>query len=178
MSIDQHPTERAGAHPNTVGDEVTLAYRKAPLVADYFRAGSGLALATVPLVAMEPAWPIAIGLVALIALFMVFLVQTWRRQHARVSLAPGGISLVDGTERRLAWQELDALRLRWFGSRRQGRGWLELELHGGGQRLVLTSALEGFDGVVAEAVHAAQANEVQLEPATQANVADLLGRAA
>jgi hypothetical protein len=178
MSIDQSPLERAGAHPDAAGATVVLAYRKAPLLADYLRAGAGLGLASLPLVAMQPAWPIAIGLVALVALFIVFLAQTWRRQRARVTLAPDGIALVDGTERHLAWQELDGLRLRWFGSRRQGRGWLELELHGAGQRLVLTSALDGFDSVVAEAVHAAHANDVPLEPATHANVAALLARAA
>jgi hypothetical protein len=176
MAVDQHPARRSGAYPDAAGADVVLAYRKGPLLADYLRAAAGLALAGVPLVTMEPSWPIAIGLIALIALFLVFLLQTRRRQHAHVSLRPDGITLVEGLERHLAWRELDALRLRWFGSRRQGRGWMELELRGAGQRLVLTSALDGFDGIVAQAVHAAEANAVPLEPATLANVATLLGR--
>jgi len=178
MVLDGEPTERRDAHPDAAAGEVVLAYRKVPLLADYFRAAAGLALATLPLVAMEPAWPIAIGLVGLVGLFIAFLAQTWRRQHARVTLAPGGIAVLDGTNKRLGWHELDAMRLRWFGARREGRGWLELELHGGGKRLVLTSALDRFDSVVAEAAHAAEANAVPLEPVTQANVAALLGRAA
>ncbi len=177
MLVDQHREESIGAHPDAAADTVVLAYRTGPLLADYCRAGTGLTLAAVPLVAMAPVWPIAIGLVALIALFMTFLLQTWRRQHTRVSMAAGAITLTDHAERRLAWKELDALRLRWFGSRRQGRGWLELELHGAGQRLVLTSALDGFEGVVAAAGHAARANGVALDPATQANLTDVLGRA-
>jgi hypothetical protein len=176
-----HQTTAApdGTHPGVPGEPVELAYRTAPLVADYFRAGAGLLLAAAPLAATEPAWPVRLGLVALIALFLVFLAQTWQRQRSRVRLAPGGISLVGPAEQRLAWRELDALRLRWFGSRRQGKGWMELELRGGGgQRLVLTSALQRFDDVVAESVQAARDNGLPLEPSTRANVEALLGRAA
>ena len=115
------------------------------------------------------------GLTALTAMFALFLVQTWRRQHVRVLLWPSGLALVDRAQRRLTWDQLERLRLRWFGSRRQGKGWLELELAGNGQRLVLSSALEGFDRVVAAAVAAARANDVALEPATSANIEALLG---
>ena len=93
----------------------------------------------------------------------------------RVLLGPSSVALVDRAQRRLTWDQLERLRLRWFGSRRQGKGWLELELAGGGQRLVLSSALEGFDRVVAAAVAAARANDVALEPATSANIEALLG---
>jgi hypothetical protein len=177
MSIDRNLAERADAHPDAAAGEVVLAYRRAPLMADYFRAGAGLALSAVPLATMAPIWPVAIGLASLVGLFGLFLAQTWRRQHSRVRLARGGVALVNGAARSLAWDELDAMRLRWFGSRRQGQGWLELELHGAGQRLVLTSALDGFDTVVADAFHAARANNVPLESATRANVAALLGQA-
>jgi hypothetical protein len=148
------------------------------MLADYLRGWAGMALAAVPLATMRPAWPVSLGLLGLIGLFAVFLVQTWRRQHSRVRLAPEGLSVVGDGERHLAWRDLNTLRLRWFGSRNLGRGWLELELHGGGVRLVVTSALERFDEVVAEAVQAANDRGVPLEPATRANVAALLKRAA
>jgi hypothetical protein len=167
-----------GAHQAAAASGVDLAYRPIPLAADYLRACAGLALAGIPLVAADPAWPVGLGLLALVVLFLVFLAQTWRRQRSRVRLSADGVALLAGAERRLAWRDLDALRLRWFGSRRQGRGWLELELRGGGERLVVTSALERFDAVVAEAVHAARDNGLPLEPSTRANVEALLGRAA
>jgi hypothetical protein len=165
-------------HPNAVSGDVELTYRNLPLLADYLRGWAGLSLATLPLLTMRPSWPVGFGLVALIGLFIGFLLQTWRRQHSRVVLAPTGVAVIRGEERELAWRDLDRLRLRWFGSRRQGRGWLELELRGGGVRLVMTSALDRFDDVVAEAVHAANDRGLPLEPATRANVEALLGRAA
>ena len=76
---------------------------------------------------MTPSWPVTFGLVVLIALFVGFLVQTWRRQHSRVLLVPTGVAVIGDGQRRLAWRDLEGLRLRWFGSRGQGRGWLELD---------------------------------------------------
>jgi hypothetical protein len=166
------------AHPDVAPGGVELAYRTVPLLADYLRGWAGLALAALPLVTMEPAWPVVIGLLAMIGLFVTFLVQTWRRQHSRVILAPAGVALVRQAEQRVAWQDLDGLRLRWFGSRRHGKGWLELELCGRGVKLVMTSALDRFDDVVADAVQAADDRRLALEPATRANVEVLLGHAA
>ncbi len=169
---------RAGTHPAAARPQVELAYRRLPMLADYFRGWAGLGLAALPLVTMTPAWPVTLGLVALMGLFLVFLFQTWRRQHSRVLLASDGVSVIGGDQRRLAWCDLDGLRLRWFGSRNRSRGWLELELRGGGDRLVLTSALDRFDELVAEAVQAANDRGVPLEPSTRANVEALLKRPA
>ena len=169
---------RNSMHSDAPTDAITLGYRNLPLFADYFRGWAGIALAALPLATMQPAWPVALGLVCLIALFTVFLVQTWRRQHSTVILAPAGLAVVEQSERRLAWDDLERLRLRWFGSRNHGRGWLELELRGQGVKLVITSALERFDAVVSDAVRAANDRGIPLEPATRANVEALLGRVA
>ena len=176
--MTENPAAPGGAHQAAAASGVDLAYRPIPLAADYLRACAGLALAGIPLVAADPAWPVGLGLLALVVLFLVFLAQTWSRQRSRVRLSADGVALLASAERRLAWRDLEALRLRWFGSRRHGRGWLELELRGGGERLVVTSALERFDAVVAEAVHAARDNGLPLEESTRANVEALLGRAA
>jgi hypothetical protein len=176
---------RAGQEPDSApgtlpGDAVELAYRTGPLLADYGRAAGGLALALAPLLLLQPPWPVQLGLVGLAVLFAAFLVQTWRRQHSRLLLTPAGVALVGPHEGRIAWAELDGLRLRWFGSRRPGGsgGWLELELRGGGQRIVVTSALRRFEDVLADAVDAAERNRLPLEPATRTNIAAVLGRAA
>ena len=169
---------RNKAHRDITLNEVELAYRTAPLVADYLRAGAGIALTVTPLVLMEPAWPVIIGLIALLVMFAGFLVQTWHRQHTRVLLAPSGVALDGRAEQRLAWSELEGLRLRWFGSRRQGRGWLELELSGNGRRLVISSALHQFEAVVAAAFKAARAKGIVLDSPTLANINALLNRPA
>ena len=178
MTDPHRSSTPAHAHPAASGGEVELVYRTLPMVADYCRGWAGLGLTALPLFTMQPTWPVALGLMGLVALFTGFLIQTWRRRRARVVLAPSGIALIQGRERHMAWRDLEGLRLRWFGSRRQGRGWLELELRGGGTRLVMTSALDRFDDVVAEAVQAANDRGLPLEPATRANVEALLRRAA
>ena len=168
----------APSHPDAIRPQIELAYRRWPLLADYLRGWAGVALAALPLATMAPAWPVRLGLVALIGLFAGFLLQTWRRQRSRILLAEGGLAVTGTGERHLAWRDLDALRLRWFGSRSQGRGWLELELQGGGVKVVVTSALERFDELVADAVQAANDRGLPLEPSTRANVQALLKRAA
>lgn len=168
----------SSAHQDAASGEVELAYRRVSMLADYFRGWAGLSLSILPLLTMRPTWPIGLGLLALSCLFVLFLWQTWRRQHSRLRLDRTGVSLVGSEVRQVTWRDLDGLRLRWFGTRRLGRGWLELELRGGGTRLVVTSALERFDLVVADAVQAANDRALPLEPATRANVEALLGRAA
>lgn len=165
---------RNKAHRDITLGEVELAYRTAPLIADYLRAGAGIGLTVIPLVVMEPAWPVVLGLIALLVMFVSFLAQTWRRQHTRVRLAPSGVALARGVEQRLAWSELQELRLRWFGSRRQGRGWLELELSGDGRRLVISSALHQFETVVTAAFNAARTKGIVLDSPTRANIDALL----
>lgn len=154
--------------------EVELAYRTAPLVADYLRAAAGIGLSGIPLATMQPVWPVALGLTGLLVMFVGFLAQTWRRQHTRVLLTLSGVALSGRPERRLAWTALKGLRLRWFGTRRQGRGWLELELSGDGRRLVISSALQQFEAVVGAACKAARANGIVLDSSTAANIDALL----
>jgi hypothetical protein len=165
-------------HHDASSGEVELTYRRVSMLADYFRGWAGLALSCLPLLTMRPTWPIGLGLLALSGLFVLFLWQTWRRQHSRLRLDRSGVALIGRQVHQVAWRDLDDLRLRWFGTRRQGRGWLELELRGGGSRLVVTSALDRFDLLVADAVQAANNRRLALEPATRANVEVLLGRAA
>lgn len=160
------------------GDDLELGYRWAPIWADLLRAGGGLGLALLPLVLLTPPWPVALGLVALGAVFALFLLQTWRRQHSLIRLSEEGIAVTGATERALAWRDLDRLRLRWFGPRRQGGGgWLDLELSGRGQRIAVTSALDGFELVLDRALAAAERNGVALEPVTRANLEAALGAA-
>jgi hypothetical protein len=179
MTIDTRGSRQDHRQLAASEDAVELTYRGTPILTDYLRASAGLLLSAGPLVAVDPPWAVRLGLVALIGLFAAFLFQTWERQHARVRLSPAGVALLGRTERRIAWLELDGLRLRWFGPRRQGGGgWLELELRGAGERVVVTSALDRFDELVAEAADAARDRRVPLDPATQANLAALLGRSA
>ena len=137
--------------------EVELAYRRLPLLADYFRGWAGLALAALPLITMAPSWPVTLGLVVLIGLFVGFLVQTWRRQHSRVRWCRPAIALIgDGAAPAgLARSGRAAAALVRLARVRAGAG-SSWSCAAAAVRLVLTSALDRFDELVAEAVQAAE----------------------
>ena len=179
MTQGEFPASRAETHPAAASVEVELAYRRLPLLADYFRGWAGLGLAALPLVTMAPSWPVSLGLLALIGLFVGFLVQTWRRQHSRVLLVADR-RCADRRRRSGGWPGAIWTGCGCAGSARAvraaaGSSW---SCAAAAVRLVVTSALDRFDGVVAEAVQAANDRGLPLEPATRANVEALLGRAA
>lgn len=176
MTIDAASIRSAMSLSDIPESDLELSYRSRAVMADVLRAGSGLALTLAPLFFLAPSWPVAAGLVALAGLFGVFLYQTLKRRSSRVRLGRDRIALVDPEVHELAWHNLDGLRLRWFGPRRPGAGWLDLELRGGSERIAITSALEGFELVLERSLAAATRNGVVLEAFTQANVDAVLGQ--
>lgn len=178
MTIDAASIRSVKSLSDIPESEFELSYRSRAVMADVLRAGSGLALTLAPLVFLAPSWPVAAGLIALAGLFSVFLYQTLRRRSSRVRLGRERIALVDSDVHELAWHDLDGLRLRWFGPRRPGAGWLDLELRGGRERIAITSALEGFELVLERSLAAAARNGVVLESFTQANVDAVLRQGA
>jgi hypothetical protein len=178
MTIDAASIRPAMSLSDIPESDLELSYHSRAVVADVLRAGSGLTLTLAPLVFLAPSWPVAAGLIALAGLFGVFLYQTLWRRSSRVRLGRERIALVDSDVHELAWHDLDGLRLRWFGPRRPGAGWLDLELRGGHERIAITSALEGFELVLERSLAAATRNGIVLEPFTQANVDAVRGRSA
>lgn len=175
MSTEIDADRRGLSASDVPGDEVELRYAARSIWADLARGIGGLTLSLAPLALASPPWPVFLGLFGLAALFAAFLLQTWRRGESAVRLSEGGIVLLSGTgSRGLAWRDLERVRLRWFGPRRAGAGWLDLELCGGGERLTVTSGLAGFEQVLGQAVAAAERNGVELEAVSRANLAEVL----
>ena len=97
MSDGGSPALGGEMHPAAAPGEVELGYRRMPMLADYLRGWTGLGLSGLPLVTMQPSWPIGLALLALAGLFAGFLRQTWRRQHSRLRLAASGVALIGMT---------------------------------------------------------------------------------
>jgi hypothetical protein len=171
------PPARSHKQPEA-SPALELSYCRGPLLADYGRSGLGFLLCAPPLVLADMLPWVRVALAAMTVLFLYFGWQTWRRQRTIVRVCSTAIELVGGQQARLAWSELGRLRLRFFGSRREGRGgWMELQLEGdGGQQIAVLSSLERFDAVVDQAEQAASAKRLPLDAATEANLACLLGR--
>lgn len=151
-------------------------YPMPALVADYARAGAGLALTAGPL-ALVPAAPVvAWVLAALAALFALFGLRTLARQAGPVRCDDGGVTVGGPLGGTVPWAELGRMRLAFFATRRDRRqGWMQLRLgRARGRTVTIDSAIEGFDAIVRRATAAAAANGVTLDDTTRANL-DAMG---
>jgi len=146
-----------------------LAYSARSIALDYVRGGMALALLTFVFAITE-----AIGLRLILVVTATgcvwFLARTRRRQIERVRVDTRGVRIEPGGMQ-VDWDTLQRLRLRWFGSPRTGKGWLELELQGSGRSIKLDSELQGFDMLLEQATAAAHRNGLELDSVTAANLA-------
>jgi hypothetical protein len=150
-------------------------YPATTLIPDYLRVGFGLAVTAGPLLALDLAPAVALLLAALAALFAWFGLRTGLRQLSWVELSPGGIALGGPLRRRLPWQQVRRLQLAYYAPRRARQdGWLQLTLRGPARASIrIDSTLDGFDEVLRRATAAANANQLALDPITEANLAAL-----
>ena len=150
-------------------------YETKTLVADYLRAGVGAFLCLAPLLVVETGSIMVYILAVLGAVFLVFGVRTLLRHRSSVSLSTEGLAIHGPWPRSLAWRDLAVMKLAYFSTgRTKAKGWMELKLRGGGTRMSFDSSLDGFDAVVAAALHAARANDLALSEVTRANL-DAMG---
>jgi hypothetical protein len=152
-----------------------LRYPLAALYADYLRAASGLALTVGPLLLLDVAEVIAALLGVLGVLFAWFGMRTVVRHLSRIELSGDAIALCGPGGRRLAWDDLERMKLAYYAPRRsRDAGWMQLTLRGkDGRAIQLDSTLAGFDRVLGRASRAASARALSLDAATRANLAAL-----
>jgi hypothetical protein len=154
-------------------------YQRRALSGDFARAGIGAALclgaAAVAGFAGFTAW--LFGVCAVI--FLLFGLRTLLRSVTNYELTDMGLTRSYATgfgrsERALAWQGLEQLRLRFFPAKRdRSQGWMELTLVGARARLRLDSTLGNFDAIVRAAVGAAARRRLALSESTLSNLAAL-----
>ncbi len=115
----------------------------------------------------------------LFILFAAFAARTALRQAEIFALDSEGLTMTGSAlpwqrERRLAWNELERLRLRFFSTRRdRTSGWMQLKLGGRGVGITMDSTVTGFDDIAKVAVQSAVLCKVPLSRTTVANLAAL-----
>lgn len=158
-------------------ERVFYRYPPRRLLADYLRAGVGAAFCLLVLLAAEPVPALTWIFGALAAIFLLFGLHTARLHMTRVALDEGGIYTKHMVTSGLSWEQLERLRLRYFGSRRQRKqargGALELTLWGGGQKMKFDSQVEGFRDIAWHALQAARARDLAIDEATADNLLSL-----
>ncbi len=152
-----------------------MRYPISALYADYLRAAFGLALTAGPLVLLDLAEVVAVPLGVLGLLFAWFGTRTALRHLSRVELSANAIALCGPVSRRLAWDELERMKLAYYAPRRSpDDGWMQLTLRSkNGCSIQLDSTLAGFDQILGQASRAARARDLSLDGATHANLAAL-----
>jgi hypothetical protein len=146
------------------------------LAGDYLRAGAGLAVGLGVLLST----PLSPAIVAIFgcwsALFGVFAVKTIQRNLTRVAITDTEICDVSFRTKVMAWRDLQRLKLRYFGTKRQVRaegGFMQLKLRGGGRSLTYDSAMDGFDYVAWRAAKAIRDNGRSMDPTSAGNLLSL-----
>ncbi|MGD1877344.1 MAG: hypothetical protein ACFB13_07570 [Kiloniellaceae bacterium] len=159
-----------------------LRYPPRALLGDYLRSAAGLIAGGGVLLAVPPT-PVVVAIFGSIAaLFAVFGLRTAHRHALRIAVSDTAIACRGATTKVIAWDEIVAVKLRYFGSRRTkwrplGSGFMQLTLKGPGRGLGATmtfeSSLEGFDWLAGRAAAAMRARGLSLDPATASNLVEL-----
>lgn len=162
-----------------------LFYPADRLKDDFIKAGGGL-LVGLLLFLFVPGSPVAYGLAALSAGAGLWLGrEALRRRYVMMRVDEKGVhavirapALVIGLFRRetfLAWDDLCAMKLRWYATRRdRSQGFFELTLRSKGvsaSKFVVDDRLNDFFRLLNEAESAARRNLLMLDEATVHNLA-------
>ena len=146
------------------------------LAGDYVRAGAGLVVG-VGVLLSTPLSPVIVGVFgSWTALFGYFAYRTIQRNLTRVAVTETEICDVGFRTRVMAWGDLQWLKLRYFGTKRQARtqgGFMQLKLRGGGRSLIYDSGMEGFDYVAWRAAKAIRENGFSMDPTSAGNLLSL-----
>ena len=150
-----------------------LRYPGRVLVGDYIRSAVGLLIGFGVLLSV-PATPAIILVFGGVAgLFSIFGLRTVQRQVTRVAVTEAEIHSADFRSRVMSWSDLERMKLRYYGTKRQERGqggFMQLTLRGGGKSLTYDSGITGFKYIAWRAAKAARNNGVAVDPASAGNL--------
>lgn len=150
-----------------------LSYPRDSVLADWFRAGAGVAATTGPLLLLPMAWPVQLVLAFMAAAFATFGVQTWLRQRLRIRLDDSGFE-AEPRYGRVPWEALRGVSLAYFSTRRdQANGWFELKLGTPAGNMRVDSRMPDFEALVSAAVGAARRHGLALSEVSLANCRQL-----
>jgi len=152
-------------------------YPRRALTGDYVRSAAGI-LVGFGVLLSGPATPAIIVIGGGVAgLFSLFGFRTVQRHVTKVAVTDGEICDKAFGTRIMCWTELERLKLRYYGTRKQDRrgseitgGFMQLTLSGAGKSFTFESSMEGFTYIAWRAAKAARENGMSLDPASAGNL--------
>ncbi len=142
------------------------------LAGDYLRAAVGLSVGAGLMWLGASTLIVAIG-TGIAGLFSLFGCRTLQRHVTKVAINDQEIRNVAFGTRIMGWADLERLKLRYYGTKRQEKGsegFMQLTLKGGGQSLTYDSGIEGFTFITWRATKAARENGISFDPASAGNL--------
>jgi len=148
---------------------------------DYIRAGIAFAIASgfyaVGLATGEVPILMAGVLIFVMVASALYGLLAYTRHRTRIEQTDDGLVVTAWRRKAIPWQDLQAIRLSYFASRRErrskkieGEGWMELRLKGPEGTVRIESTCEGFEDILRPAVAIALEKRLSLSGATAANL--------
>jgi hypothetical protein len=141
------------------------------IVADCSLFGGGAVMSGI-VVALAPAVLYVVLLFGgLTGVFLLYTMRTALRHRLRIAADAEGMNIKGARVRSVKWAELEAVRLRYYSTRRSRKdGWMTLRLKAGGPWVEVDSHLEGFETLARLAAEAAIRRGLALDQATRGNL--------
>ena len=141
------------------------------LIWDDLKVAAGLVLVGGPLFLRDLSSVLTYIFSALAALFLVFAARTVVRHLTVVELSDVGIRLAGAFVTPVGWDDLRALRLRYYSTRRdRERGWMQLRIKGPSRTISIDSSIEGFDVIAERSALEAERRGIAISPLTRTNL--------
>lgn len=155
---------------------MTRRFRHAPLtmLADFARAGAGLACTLAPILWLQPTGVIVAALSAIAAIFLVYFARTVFICLSSIELDETGIRASGPLGAVIPWEELRLVRLNYYTTRSdRAQGWMQLVVQGARRRIEVDSRIEGFAALAGTVAGHAGRRGIVLDEATRANLGAL-----
>ena len=152
----------------------TFTYPAREFNRDMLRSALGMLFTAVPLLLFGPSSVIVYILVGLFLMFAIYCVRAIVRKKMQISVSTDGIQVTGLKGKFIDWEALEALKLSYYSTRRDGeKGWMQLKLKGRGTRLTLESTISDFDDLVQLCVLKAQEKGMKFDASTARNLQSL-----
>lgn len=145
-------------------------YERGPVLGDLIRSGLGCVISWGPVIFLDPLPVIFWIFFACGCLFTAFGLKTLLKAVTTVSLDDSRLQQSGPLAKSLDLSDLKSVKLRYYATRRKsGNGWMQLNLRDSRQKIVIDSALSGFEPIARLAARWALERNLDIDDTSREN---------